>query len=604
MCSWNSFAKSKKTSTFFTFLVFGPGLCVLTTSANAQIGPVETDGFLEYQYQQSEGSEIVDSTTQVATWRANAATYLWTPWILQLDGSVGITRTFTRADIDNDGRRNSTLLTGRLNTGLFQQSPFPIRTFVERLDSRVDSKIAELGLQATTIGAIAQFIPRGGGSYSLNFRRSENDRIADDGGQFRRAFSDNIWQANLNRVFGRNDFNAASLHGKTFRHEQGEALRRTTHNLRHKFRTSPRFYTDSTVFISNESFDSDDSDNLRKYHQLNSIATWRPDTDRPVVITARALLQGSETGPAETMRNADSMALNAFVSYQKSDTTTLSADIGVVDRDADVGMQGSSFFQRLRANYRSNRHPVGRNEYRLGSVVEFGNRRDLDANTGTVKDALLRLDHSLSRNVRFATNRQLQVSFAQQFAANENSINESERVLSNSVFGTYARQNDSVSTYVRLSATDRRSLVGERAVSQLLNLQASLMSQATRYRSLNGSITAQIGRNSLPSSDMATVKRESFSYSADLMYRHSNMFDVPLLSFTSELRLLSEDFVVDDPLQADLGVDLDRVDKMWRNQLRYRLGLLEFDLHVTLREIDDSLSTRIFLKVRRYYGVN
>jgi hypothetical protein len=97
------------------------------------------------------------------------------------------------------------------------------------------------------------------------------------------------------------------------------------------------------------------------------------------------------------------------------------------------------------------------------------------------------------------------------------------------------------------------------------------------------------------------MQRESASYSADLSYRHANLFSVPLLNFTSELRLLSEDFIVDDPLDAALD-ETERVDTMWRNRLSYRIGLLEFDLHATFREVNDSLSTRVFLKVRRYYG--
>lgn len=596
-----SLAKNLQSCRTRWFLSLLPALCFFSSGAHAQLGPIQSSGFLEYQYQQTTGPDLVDSVTQLGTWRANAATYMWNPWILQLDGSVGVTRSITRVDVENDGRRESTLLTGRLHAGLFQQSPFPVRAYVERLDSRVDSKIADLGLQATTIGTIAQFAPRGGGSYTVSFRSSQNDRLADDATTFQRAFSDRIWQLSLNKTFGRNDLRLTSLFGNTDREERQETLHRTTHNLRHKFRTSPRFYTDSTVFVSNESFDFDASESLRMFHQFNGIATWRPETDRPVVITTRALLQGIETDSADLTTDSQSMALTTLVSYQKSERTTLSAEIGMTDRDANIGMVGSFLFERVRANYRSDRHPLGKFIYRWGNIVEFGNRQDLDNNDGDVKDGLMRLEHSFSRNLKFRDDRQIQVSFAQQFSVAQNTAEESARVLTNSIFGTYANQRGQLSTYVRLSATDRRSLGDRRAVNQLLNLQASTMAQAGRHRAWNGSITLQLGRSDLPMADMSSMQRESASYSADLSYRHANLFSVPLLNFTSELRLLSEDFIVDDPLDAALD-ETERVDTMWRNRLSYRIGLLEFDLHATFREVNDSLSTRVFLKVRRYYG--
>jgi hypothetical protein len=60
--------------------------------------------------------------------------------------------------------------------------------------------------------------------------------------------------------------------------------------------------------------------------------------------------------------------------------------------------------------------------------------------------------------------------------------------------------------------------------------------------------------------------------------------------------------MTDDPLDDELGVESKQEDMVWRNRLIYRLGLLELDLHANLREVNDALSTQLFLKIRRYYG--
>jgi len=579
-------------------------LLLAANGANAQLGPVETRGFIEYQHQQTSGDSLTDSRTNLGTWRADASTYVWEPWVLQLDGSLGITKTVTKADVVNDGHRSSTLITGRLQAGLFQQSPFPFRAYAEQLDSRTDAEIAELGLQTSTVGFLSQFATRGGGRYSLNYRKSDNDRMIASSDSFRPAFTDEIWELNVNKGIGSNFFRLASLVGETRRYESSETLERTTHNLRHKFRSSPRFYTDSTLFLSDETFEFDHSDNLRKFNQFNGSATWRPSTERPLLITSRALLQSVEAGQLGVMSDSRSMAITTVASYQISERLAVLADAGVTERDMDLGEDGSSLFQRVRSRYRSTRHRFGRSNYRWGSSLEFGNRRDRQAgeDEDSVQNVRAQFDHTLMRTVRIGDYRQLQISFAQQLTADRNSEDQPSQILSNSIFGTFSRQNGRVATYIRLSATDRRAYGDNEGTNQLVNLQASTMARSGRNRSWNGSITLQYGRSSQEMLEADTMDRESVSYSADLTYRHANLLDVTALNFSSELRLLSEEFLSDDPLDLTFGDELERTDTMWRNRLTYRIGLLEFDLQVTLREVSDSLSTRAFFKVRRYYG--
>jgi hypothetical protein len=95
----------------------------------------------------------------------------------------------------------------------------------------------------------------------------------------------------------------------------------------------------------------------------------------------------------------------------------------------------------------------------------------------------------------------------------------------------------------------------------------------------------------------------SFSYSVNLSYRHANLFDVSLLNFTSDFRLLSTDLQTDDPF--DLGFDLDtqRLMSTWRNRIEYRVGLLHLRADADLREASGDWNASIRLSARRYFGM-
>jgi hypothetical protein len=171
------------------------------------------------------------------------------------------------------------------------------------------------------------------------------------------------------------------------------------------------------------------------------------------------------------------------------------------------------------------------------------------------------------------------------------------------VYATLSNQAGQTRSYVRLTATDRRTRGDQRDIFQLLNLQASRSTQADRYRAWSGSLTLQYGRTARQGSGSEDSDNQTISYSANLNYRHMNLFNVPGLSFNSELELLSSDFMSDDPFLDEFDANRERTDSAWRNRLDYRVGLLQLRLEVNLRAIDSFRNSMGFLSIRRYYGI-
>ena len=513
-------------------------LALVAWPACAQLGPIRHDGYLEYQHRLFRNEQAPSSTTNLVTWRARASTYLWQPYILQLDGTLGITQTSNEVSgAVNDG----TLLTGSLVANLFPRSRFPFRLFVDNRDNRVDGDIFERDRVSRNWGFLQTFIPRNGGRFALDFRESDNDEFYVDGVTTRRRFSNRQWQLTGSKFIGRNSFNFLGSVRDVSRDTPMQLESRTLINLRHRFRTSPRFFIEDTTFYTDESIQLDGSNRQRRFLQFNGTSTWRPVTRRPFVVLARALLQSVDAGPAGLETGAQNMIFSASANYQLSDRVTVSGNVGLTNTDPDHQSDESSVFQRLRTTYRSDSFDFGTMQYTWGSSVEAGNRRERNHDDDTVQDVAAVFSHSLSRYSQLSSYSQLQFGLSQQLAAVRNTADRREQSMVHTAFASWNRQNGRTSAYLRLSASDRRAFGEREDFFQLVTLQASSRMQLTRTRSLNGGLTLQYSNSSMEMRHDDMRSSSAFTYGIDLSYIERDLFGIRQLNFLSELRLLSRD---------------------------------------------------------------
>ena len=373
-------------------------------------------------------------------------------------------------------------------------------------------------------------------------------------------------------------------------------------NLRHRFRTSPRFFIEDTTFFSDESIQLDNSNRHRRFLQFNGTSTWRPLARRPFVVFARALLQGVDAGPEGLETGTNSMVFTASANYQLSDRVSLSGNVGATNTDPDNQSDESSVFQRLRTTYRSDSIDFGGNQYNWGSSMEAGNRRERSHEDDSVQDVALVSKHSLSRYTRLSAFSQLQFGLSQQLAAVRDTAERREQSMVNTAFATWNKQSGRTSAYFRLSASDRRTYGEREGFFQLVTLQASSRMQFTRNRSINGGITLQYSNSSMEMRPDDRRNNSAFTYGIDLTYIERNLFGVRQLNFLSELRLLSRDLQSNDIFDQEVESDPDRDDRVWRNELDYRIGRLEFRLLTDLRDINNRWMSQVFFQIRRYYG--
>lgn len=363
-----------------------------------------------------------------------------------------------------------------------------------------------------------------------------------------------------------------------------------------------------TTFYSDERIVLEHSDNHRRFLQFNGLSSWRPETRRPLLVTGRVIARGVDSGPIGLEAGSSSFVMTGAANYQLRPRVTISGNAGVTTMDADGQSDESSVFQRLRATYRADPIGLGEMQYFWGSSLEVGNRRQRNDGNDTVQNLAGVFDHSLSKTAFLSSGSQLQFSFTQQIAARADTDDRRDQSLIHSAFVTWSKRKGRTASYLRLSASDRRVYGDREEVFQLVTFQGSSQMQFTRTRSLNGGFSVQYSAGEaemIADAEMfadAEMQNSTLTYSVDLTYRERDLFGVERLNFLSELRLLDRELRSNDIFDRDIEIETERSDQVWRNELDYTIGKLDFRLLAEVREINNQWMNQVFFRVRRYYG--
>ena len=245
-------------------------LLSFSSIAAAQIGPIDTQGYLEYRYRNFRSDSDVASASHNVALQGAFATYFWRPWIANIDGTVTL-HEITNENYDKDGE-NSTI-TGRVRLGLLSKSRFPFSAFYESRDNRLQSDTLSVDGTSKTFGFLQNLTSQKIGRYTLEYRNTRVDELYEDGSRVPRNFVNGSWYLRAQKALGNNEL---TLNSQLTEIDRSLLLQKTDllrHTLRHRYRGGPRFSLENTVFLSNEQLDFSDASQQRKFQQLSTIST-------------------------------------------------------------------------------------------------------------------------------------------------------------------------------------------------------------------------------------------------------------------------------------------------------------------------------------------
>lgn len=562
--------------------------------------PMDTNGYLDYQLRYRTVEKEPDRIQNVITGQFDLSTYIWQPWIANLNADLAVTRSYT--DVVGDGGQDTSLVTGRGEMRLLPASPFPLALFVEQRDSDVSGTLLGTDFNFFSYGFMQQFAPSGGGRFSLSYRNDEvsNGSAGDDRGE--RVDNSDLWQFSADKRFGAHALSLSLEQRSSDVRSDGlnEDSDIDRQILRHRFASGTGLSLDNVVFHLGEVRSRPGQYTDRDFAQVNSILAWRPQSASRLLVTSTALATHTESTFDLAATEANAASINAGATWQQTPRLSLTASGGANLLDTPSSSQTTSY-QRAGANYTGDLIALGALTYSWGTGLTVANNTfSDDPEYDNIQDYSLRFDHGLSRSLVTGSSSQLSFNLGQQLALGYDTMRGDGTLLNHSAALTWSEQSAQDTTFLRMAIGDRRRYGTQEDVFQLLNLQASRRWQTSHLSSWTGNVTLQWTFSSAVM-DWGQQGNNDASYSIDLNYNRMTVFGVPNLSFVSELRYFSSDFRSEDDLLMTPDTRLLKEDRVWRNRLEYRIGKLELKLHADLLDNNGSARGLLLLQARRYF---
>ncbi len=550
--------------------------------------PVNWGGYIGYEARHESGDQSPDRLQQIFTYRVGAATYLYRPWIALLNGGLGFS--LARTSSDTAPSQDTTIVTGNMDLRLFPRSRFPLHAYYARTDSRVDGEPTITDITTTRFGMI-QNVSHKGAQYRFRLERVERDEV-------RSLTADeedvtDIVELSASRTLGQHSFQLDSYFNEITRSVTDQEKQRAAFLLMHRYRPSSDLTTETRLNLirNRDSALSTASRFDTRINQLTSLATWRPKTERPLLVTGNLRLEDSSSGPPDRLRERQSMVATGGATYEWNPQLQLRAAASVITFDSDDDSQLITS-QLVGANYTSRTRALGAYQYRWFGSADLRHETD-DREADNRVEWNTRLGHRIARSFNLASNRQANISATQTIGTRDNGRDLTTQEATHSITGTLRKRDKGVTTLLRATARDLRVTGDEEREFQLVNLQASREHRLDRYQSLIGNATVQASRDS---NSGGTDNDWQTTSSAELTYRHRQLFNVPRLNFTSDLEYISE----------TLNVAVDRFDEreslVWDNRIEYAIGRLFVSANGSVIEANGRQRTLLMFQVQRNFG--
>ncbi|MBL0122579.1 MAG: hypothetical protein IPP88_07540 [Betaproteobacteria bacterium] len=484
-------------------------------------------------------------------------------------------------------------VTGFANLNIFPASRFPFEARILRSDQGFDTDLgANQNYRQTRVGMTQRYRSEDGREqYSGSF-----DRFSQDGTTVGKEIQ-NALQVDVNaRLRRSHDVQLLGTWNHNQRVNTGERNDYETLLARHSFRPDSTLSWENSANLTHTDSRFTFGESELRIFQVSSIAFWRPES-LPLTGNASFRLFSLENGTGKNAVETRSVNGSAGVTYSASRNLRAVAGISITDIDA-AGQHNRPVTGTLGITYQGDTIEMNKFRYDWFIAGTGIGASGIPDRSGLSFNGMF--GQTLARSFAVGNGSAITINAAQNLAAIAGANAEGSKQLFHSASITLNKVDpeSNSNSFIRLSATDSRYLDGQHETLQLLNLQLTRTMELSRDRALSGNLTVQAARRSSqrPGFEKALNDgKTETTASADLNYRHQNLFGVPRLVFYSQLRLNRQELV-----QA-LGVPGERELRSWENRLDYSIGRLETRFLTRIAEIDGTQHWLVMFRITRRF---
>ncbi|MBI3773772.1 MAG: hypothetical protein HY272_13875 [Gammaproteobacteria bacterium] len=578
--------------------VCGLWLASCGTAPAAQfLGPVESSGYLGYNYRSlKESTGDSDVSNQLAA-NLNLSTYFWEPYLATTDLSLTLTQdSITAQTGSTSSTNNASIATADWGLDVMPQSHAPFNLHVQKSDSRVNRQetggtpITFVGqdYSSTSVGLRQSYLPENGGRYQARYDYRTWDSVATGKYDDQTLGFDADWRKPQQHMLARGTY-------ETTQHSvAGRENKNTIVDLSHFYTPVSHFRLDSKVsaYQYDRSFLDPTSQDTRLSRtditQLSSFAFWRP-VNSPFTVSGGMRLMTLDGSQGTVATNDQTqVAANAGLFYQMTNNLRLDSSFASTF-NYTAGTTSEDHRQHVGAQYQTDWGQV------LGGMWQGYGNVSWDHQAVPTDDYTyggVQAGHNLSWNwypqeksnatdsVRLSAGQAVSYDYSGAAATTRATVPRLDHTASLGYYQT-AWQG---TTLAQATVSDSRDFVDSHDYRQLANVQLNRTQEFGRRTSLTGNISMQWVKYTY-----STVVTRTTSTTGQLRLEHLQMFGVPRLRFIS-------DYIIS---RISIEGAIDRTD--WENALFYSIGMLDTSLSLRLTDTDGTDYDLLYFRVMRRF---
>jgi len=567
--------------------------------------PIRWWGELGYDYHVEQYDQGEDLVEHIGIFRLNGASYIYQPWIATWEAGLGLN--LRQTDYDNSFSDSDNLI-GNAKIRVFPESKFPLELFAESTDSSTDTDLTGLELDSTRYGFLQRYTTDTGTAFKLGYEQAELRNITTglDGEVEIREDETDTLRAGFNKVSGAHNIVFDATANTVDMVDSPDLNKNVFSTLRHTYRPSQTLSAEDRLTYNSSKIIQGITDFNTEFLQLNSFAFWRPETQRPFRLNATMRVLGRETQNRSLDPNTAYTASGTLgANYEWDENWLFNANAGITYLDTETET-ATSTNQALNAIYNSDISTLWSMDASWFGQADIRNLTEEDEDS--IQAVGGQLGYNLARIMQIRRNSSFNFNIRQSASFVEDTADFSSQTLLTTLNFAWNRTNGTRSSMARLSVSDSRTNVsgvtngqidGE---FQLVNFQASMDQRINVNSSLRGNITIQATRNERP--EISGIIDEGNgewtpTSTIDVTYLNQRTFGVPMLSFRSTLRFVSNSYVavLDEP-----NLPNSRDDTQWENRLEYYIGRLQLRAIARYSDIQDTGRTFFLFQIRRMIG--
>jgi hypothetical protein len=563
-------------------------------AAKMRLAPIITrvGGNIGYDIEQRSASGSSPKLRQriALTLQGRALTYIYKPWIALVRANLNFIVSKNKYQ-DSSFANNS--IWGDTGLYLVPYSRYPFEARITKTENYSGQGLGSLGYQTTRLDLLQRYTPKEGKErYQLGYIRSKTEDNTPE--IFRQ--SELNFSIGSSRVIS-NTLLMDGFRQRNTRQYNGDSSQLNQLLARHRYAPSSEFNVNNNAILRSSYEYTQMGPAISRNRELNSVTSYQPKKARYTLLGAARVnfVDYESNNNASFARTANA---NLGGNYRLSQYIILSASgNATVQENSSNRTTSLTTYQSANANYPLASFDLDTYHYNSRVSGSISNRTSTSRRSGTLvggeagstQTVSINPSHSLSSRISLGKGT-LNLRFDQMFNASESTRSQAVARLTHSATASLRRSNTSLT----FTGRDSRSLNSAQDTFQYVGLNGSVSEEINRQSSFSGAVSVQSTRQISTTSPDSITRTIS---SINLQYLHSRAFNIPKLSFASNLRAYSRATL---PVLAASPDNQGPVD--WENEFTYAVGLLTANFKVVLsKEGDGKSRSLIWFAVKRHF---